>query len=178
MTDTLYYTTHNSSIGKLVIVAGARGIRYISMLHASENGASHLAAKFRTPPVPTLLELGGFFESAMAEIDRYLAGEITTLDLPYELAEGTHLQRAVWLAIAKIPYGETVSYSILAERVGFPRAIRAVASACGSNPIPLIIPCHRVVAKDGSLAGFSLGGVEVKEQLLQTESHQRQKAAA
>jgi len=115
--------------------------------------------------------------STISAIDRYLGGH-GPLKLPYDLATGTHLQRAVWIEISKIPYGETISYTTLAERVGFPRAVRAVASACGANPVPLAIACHRVLAKDGSLGGFSLGGLAIKEKLLQIENPCRNLSAA
>ena len=177
MTETLCYTTHDSAIGKLLLVAGGRGLRYLTLLAEGEDAESHLAQKFSTPPQANLVELAGFFATACDEIDRYLVTGGAPLKLPYELAEGTPLQRAVWLAIAKVPYGETISYTTLAERVGFPRAVRAVASACGTNPVPLAIPCHRIVAKDGTLGGFSLGGLHVKEKLLELES-QKSKAAA
>lgn len=178
MADTLYFTTYDSTIGKLLIVAGSRGVRYLTLLRNGEDVEAHLIQKFGSvPPAPTLLELAGFFATATAAINRYL-NEGAHLKLPYDLAEGTPLQRAVWLAIAKIPYGETISYTTLAERVGFPRAVRAVASACGANPVPLVIPCHRVVAKDGTLGGFSLGGVDVKEKLLRIEARQAATVAA
>jgi O-6-methylguanine DNA methyltransferase len=176
MADTLYYTTHDSSIGRLVMVASDRGLRYLQLLQADEDVSTHLAQKFSQPPKLTLLELDGFFTSTAHAIDRYLT-EGSRLRIPYDLAHGTPLQRAVWLAIARIPYGETLSYSTLAERVGFPRAVRAVASACGANPVPLAIPCHRVVAKDGTMGGFSLGGLHIKERLLNIESRKQQAAA-
>lgn len=176
MADTLYYTTHDSAIGKLVMVASERGLRYLQLLDADEEVSTHLAQKFNTPPKLTLLELDGFFAGTAAAIDRYLT-QGSRLHIPYDLAGGTHLQRAVWIEIAKIPYGETLSYSTLAERVGFPRAVRAVASACGANPIPLAIPCHRVVAKDGTMGGFSLGGLQIKERLLSIESRRERSAA-
>lgn len=178
MTDTLYYTTHESAIGKLLFVAGNRGMRYVALLKPSEDVNAHLDQKFSTPPKLTLLELDGFFSSAAKAIDRYLDGHGVRLRLPYDLAEGTALQRAVWLEIAKIPHGETISYSTLAERVGFPRAVRAVASACGANPVPLVIPCHRVVAKDGTLGGFSLGGLQIKEKLLKLEGMREEETVA
>lgn len=176
MTDTLYYTTHDSDIGKLLMVAGSRGLRYLTLLKPQEEVNAHLDRKFNTPPKATLLELDGFFRTAAAEIDAYLT-KGKALTLPYELAEGTPLQRMVWLEIAKIPYGQTISYTTLAERVGFPRAVRAVASACGANPVPLAVPCHRVLAKDGTLGGFSLGGIEVKEKLLAAEGTKLAEAA-
>ena len=176
MNDTLYYTTHDSAIGKLLLVASERGLRYVTLLAAHDDAATHLSQKFSTPPLANLLELDGFFATTTVAIDRYLA-DGTKLRVPYDLASGTHLQRAVWIEIAKIPYGETISYSTLAERVGFPRAVRAVASACGANPVPLAIACHRVVAKDGTLGGFSLGGLGIKERLLALEAKPQQAAA-
>ncbi|MFZ4540801.1 MAG: methylated-DNA--[protein]-cysteine S-methyltransferase [Rickettsiales bacterium] len=169
MTDTLYYTTHDSAIGKLLMVASSRGLRYLTLLGKDEEASEDLGRKFSTPPKPTLMELDAFFGGTARAIDAYLKNG-DRLRIPYDLADGTALQRAVWLAIAKIPYGETISYITLAERVGFPRAVRAVASACGANPVPLAIPCHRVVAKDGTLGGFSLGGLEVKDKLLKIEA--------
>ncbi len=178
MSDTLVYTIHESSIGTLLLVASNRGLRYLTLLTNAEDAPEHLAKTFSTSPAPSLMPLDGFFTSATHEIDRYLAGDGARLRLPYDLAGGTALQRAVWLAIAKIPHGETISYTTLAERVGFPRAVRAVASACGANPVPLAIPCHRVVAKDGTLGGFSLGGLHVKEKLLAIEGARIESAAA
>lgn len=176
MTETLYYTTHHSAIGTLLLVAGHRGLRYVTLLGKGENASALLTELFSAPPQPTLMEIEGFFTSATVAIDAYLTGSGAPLKLPFELAGGTPLQRAVWIAIAHVPYGQTISYTTLAERVGFPRAVRAVASACGANPLPLIIPCHRIVAKDGTLGGFSLGGLEVKEKLLALEA--RKEAAA
>ena len=169
MTEVLYYTTHSSAIGPLLLVASARGLRYLTLLGEGETAPDHLARQFGAAATDRFTDLPGFFAGSIAALDHYLARG-TELELPVDLAGGTPLQRMVWLEIARIPYGETISYTTLAERIGFPRAVRAVASACGANPVPLAIPCHRVLAKDGSLGGFSLGGTEVKEFLLRTES--------
>lgn len=176
MDKTLFYTTHRSAIGRLLLVAADRGLQYVTLLEDDEDAASYLAERYTTPPMPMLFETDGFFSRGAKAIDAYLSG-VGPLKLPYELISGTPLQRAVWIAISKIPYGQTISYTTLAERVGFPRAVRAVASACGSNPLPLVIPCHRIIAKDGSLGGFSLGGLEIKEKLLSLEA-QKHKAVA
>lgn len=161
---TLVYTTHASAIGTLLLVASSRGLRYVTLLSKPDDAEE----KLRTMPDARLVEAHGFLASACAAIDRYLADGLA-LVLPVDLAGGTPLQRSVWLEIARVPVGETISYTTLADRVGFPRAVRAVASACGANPVPLAIPCHRILAKDGTLGGFSLGGVEVKEKLLAVE---------
>src|SRR5690606_18491175 len=91
------------------------------------------------------------------------------LDLPLDI-RGTAFQRRVWQALRRIPVGETVSYAELARRIGAPSAVRAVARACASNPLALVVPCHRVVRTDGSLSGYRWG-VERKRELLERERH-------
>lgn len=172
--DTLSFTTHESPIGTLLIAATNRGVRYLTLLE-NETAEDHLARVFEGKA--TFSRQPGFLASTTEALDAYL-NEGRPLKLPVDLATGTALQRMVWIELAKIPYGQTISYSDLAERIGFPRAVRAVASACGANPVPLLIPCHRVIAKDGGLGGFSLGGIHVKEQLLARESQKRDQAAA
>lgn len=171
MSESLYYTTHRSRIGKLLLVASHRGLHAVTLL-GPDDVPSQAAGSFY--PLPN--ELPAFFASTARAIDDYLSG-VRPLNVPYHLAQGTALQRSVWIALTKIPYGETISYTALAERVGFPRAVRAVASACAANPLPLVIPCHRVIAKDGTLGGFSLGGLEIKEFLLDMERRTLQAAA-
>jgi methylated-DNA-[protein]-cysteine S-methyltransferase len=85
--------------------------------------------------------------------------------------EGTEFQKKVWTALCSIPYGQTISYKELAERIGNPKAVRAVGAANGANPIPIIVPCHRVIGSDGSLTGFG-GGLPLKKRLLELESRQ------
>lgn len=105
------------------------------------------------------------------QLDEYFRGQRRTFDL--ELApRGTEFQQAVWRALQGIPYGETRSYCDIAREIGRPAAVRAVGAANGANPIPIIIPCHRVVGSNGSLTGFG-GGIETKRWLLALESPQR-----
>ncbi len=102
-------------------------------------------------------------------IGRYFAGELTAIDsLPVQTT-GTPFQREVWRALREIPCGTTVSYSKLAERIGRPKAVRAVGLANGSNPVGVVVPCHRVIGADGSLTGYG-GGIERKRWLLEHES--------
>jgi methylated-DNA-[protein]-cysteine S-methyltransferase len=103
---------------------------------------------------------------AARQIDEYLTGKRISFDLPLKI-DGTDFQKSVWSELCKIPYGETASYSDIAKRIGRPGAFRAVGSACGANPIPLIIPCHRVVASIG-LGGFA-GGLALKRKLMEIE---------
>ncbi|MEL7004742.1 MAG: methylated-DNA--[protein]-cysteine S-methyltransferase [Bacteroidota bacterium] len=103
----------------------------------------------------------------ISELEEYFKGERTSFDVPIKIA-GTEFQNKVWNELTKIPYGQTISYSELAFRLGDIKTIRAAASANGKNKLPIIVPCHRVIGKDGSLVGFS-GGLDKKELLLKLE---------
>ena len=109
----------------------------------------------------------GAVAEAIRQLQEYFVGQRTGFDLPLA-PKGTEFQRAVWRQLQEIPYGETISYGELARRVGNPKASRAVGSANGANPLPIVIPCHRVIAGDGSMGGFG-GGLPTKEILLALE---------
>jgi methylated-DNA-[protein]-cysteine S-methyltransferase len=120
------------------------------------------------PPDARPSESHPVLERAADELGRYFAGERVTFTVPAEAAEGTPFQRQVWAALRTIPYGARWSYRQLAEAVGRPGAARAVGSANARNPLPVVVPCHRVLGADGSLVGFA-GGLEVKRALLALE---------
>lgn len=107
------------------------------------------------------------FKEALRQLREYFAGARREFDLAIA-PRGTPFQERVWRELRKIPFGETASYGAIAERIGNPRACRAVGMANSKNPIPIIIPCHRIIGKDGSLTGFG-GGLTVKQQLLDLE---------
>ncbi|WP_041279714.1 methylated-DNA--[protein]-cysteine S-methyltransferase [Desulfobacula toluolica] len=107
------------------------------------------------------------FMDIILQLEAYFKGELTRFDLELSIT-GTDFQKKVWQELVKIPYGETIFYGELAKRVANPKASRAVGMANGKNPIPIIIPCHRVIGKDGSLTGFG-GGLNVKKRLLYLE---------
>jgi methylated-DNA-[protein]-cysteine S-methyltransferase len=107
-------------------------------------------------------------DDAAAQLEAYFAGDLIGFDLPLDL-DGTEFQQQCWLALASIPYGQTVSYGEQARRLGLgPDAARAVGAANGQNPLPLVLPCHRVIGADGSLTGFG-GGLHLKRFLLEHE---------
>lgn len=110
----------------------------------------------------------GAFRDAAAQLDAYFEGELTRFDLPLD-ARGTPFQRAVWTALAAIPFGETRSYAQIAASIGAPTAARAIGTANARNPIAIVIPCHRVIASSGALAGYA-GGVDRKRWLLDHEA--------
>jgi len=112
------------------------------------------------------------FAVARQQLTEYFAGERREFDLPLKL-DGTEFQMSVLRALQQIPYGETTSYAEIAERVGRPKAVRAVGAANGRNPIPIIVPCHRVIGSHGDLTGFG-GGLDTKEALLRLEAEHSQ----
>jgi len=107
------------------------------------------------------------FKEAAAQLNAYFRGERTTFDLPLAPG-GTLFQQDVWNELQKIPLGETISYAELAERVGRKGSFRAVGAANGRNPLPIVIPCHRVIGSNGKLTGYA-GGIEAKKKLLELE---------
>jgi methylated-DNA-[protein]-cysteine S-methyltransferase len=120
------------------------------------------------PPPPAGDDDAPAVDRAVDQLEAYFAGERTSFDLPLA-PEGTPFQRRVWDALQTIPYGATVSYRDIAERIGAPKAVRAVGAANGRNPLPIVVPCHRVIGSDGSLTGFA-GGLDTKRRLLALES--------
>jgi methylated-DNA-[protein]-cysteine S-methyltransferase len=109
----------------------------------------------------------GTTSPAKRQLREYFAGHRKVFDLPLA-PRGTPFQQEVWRALRKIPFGRTSSYSAIAERIGRPKAVRAVGAANGKNPIVIVVPCHRVIGRDGSLTGYA-GGVERKQRLLALE---------
>lgn len=118
-------------------------------------------------PGPDWIADVGAFADVTRQLREYFAGQRRVFDLEVAMA-GTAFQCAVWSALRTIPYGETISYAELARRLGKPRAVRAVGSANGANPLPIVVPCHRVIGSDGSLTGFG-GGLDLKRKLLLME---------
>ena len=159
----LIYSVIPSPVGELMLVATEDqlvGVRFSP--HADLAGASR-----RSPPGQGGTRADAILDRTRAQLDAYFAGRSTTFDLPLG-ACGTPFQAKVWKALRAIPFGETVSYGELARRLGEPKAMRAVGAANGRNPIPIIVPCHRVIGADGSLTGFG-GGIDRKRWLLAHE---------
>lgn len=122
-------------------------------------------------PTPTSFEGPHVIHEAIDQLRAYFDGRLTRFDLPLAPA-GTEFQRAAWQALREIPFGETITYGEQARRIGRPTATRAIGAANGRNPIPVIVPCHRVIGSDGSLTGFALG-TDVKRHLLEHEKRVR-----
>ncbi|KRK46010.1 methylated-DNA--[protein]-cysteine S-methyltransferase [Dellaglioa algida] len=133
----------------------------------SPNGLKSEINKFY--PETEFEENDRYFQPVIDELQAYLAGDLQVFTGPIDFSSsGTKLQNEVWKQLQLIPYGETRTYAELAVSVGKPKAIRAVATAVGRNPVLIVVPCHRVIRKDGSLGGYR-GGIQMKERLLKIE---------
>ena len=155
------YTTIESPVGPLLLAADEAGLRRIEFVNGKRS----------VQPDPTWKnESTVLFQDVTNQLRAYFAGELKAFDLTLA-PEGTPFQLKVWRHLCEIPYGETISYGELACRIGNPKASRAIGLANGSNPIPIVIPCHRVIGSNGKLTGYG-GGLEIKEKLLALERRQ------
>lgn len=151
------FTTMDSPLGAILLAGGTDGLQLINF----QAGSS---------PVTISLDWhknAGMFSEAVAQLGAYFEGALTEFYLTLS-PEGTPFYREVWRELERIPYGRTISYGELARRLGKPGAARAVGTANGRNPLPIVIPCHRVIGRDGSLTGYG-GGLHIKRALLELE---------
>lgn len=149
-------------IGRIWIACTGKGLCRISF---KNNRRQFLAG---LNPSVQWMEGDKQFVAVSKKLADILSGKHSSRSGLLDIRCGTPFQRKVWLQIARIPRGQTRSYAWLARAIGKPKAYRAVAKACGANPLPIVIPCHRVIASDGSIGGFS-GGIETKRKLLESE---------
>ena len=153
---TLHLTRIPSPVGEITLVGGDAGLR--AVLFARETAPADAVEG----PHPVL-------DEAARQLAGWFAGERTAFDLPLDLDSATAFQRRVWEELKAIPRGQTRSYGEIARRIGQPTAARAVARACATNPVAVVIPCHRVVARGGGISGYRWG-VERKRRLLEREA--------
>ena len=154
------YTYMDSPVGRLLLTGDEDGLRLIGFPEG----------KMVIQPAADWIESRKTFHEAIRQLQGYFGGELREFDLPLA-PEGTPFQLAVWSKLREIPYGETISYGELAARVGNPKASRAVGMANGRNPLPIVVPCHRVIGSSGKLTGFG-GGLGTKQLLLDLERRQ------
>jgi len=159
------YTTTDSPFGPLLLARTPRGLVRVGL---PNQDAEVLLDELATRVSPRVLETAAPFEQARRELDLYFAGKLTEFDLPLDWQLSKDFRRRVLRQIARIPYGQTRTYTQMAKGAGNERAVRAAGSACGSNPIPVVVPCHRVLRSSGALGGYG-GGLPMKEELLQLE---------
>jgi methylated-DNA-[protein]-cysteine S-methyltransferase len=159
------YATIDSPFGSLLIAATTKGLVRVNLpAYDPEETLEELAARVS----PRVLEAPARLDEARRELDLYFDGKLTEFDLPidWQLTDG--FRKRVQRAINRIPYGQTRSYTEMARRAGNERAVRAAGTACGSNPIPIVVPCHRVLRSGGGLGGYG-GGLPMKKALLELE---------
>ena len=154
---TIHYDYLDTPIGRLLLAADDAGLRYVEFERIDQG--ERISPSWRRGR--------RHLDAVVGQLEAYFAGELHAFDLPLA-AEGTDFRKAVWDALVRIPYGETISYGELARRIGDPSASRAVGAANGANPLPIIVPCHRVIGANGKLTGFG-GGLPVKQWLLEHE---------
>ena len=151
------YTYMDSPVGRLLLAGDVDSLGLIGFPEG----------KMAIQPKPDWIESHKTFHEAIRQLGAYFARELREFDLPLAPA-GTQFQHSVWSRLREIPYGETISYGELAKRIGNPKASRAVGMANGRNPLPIVVPCHRVIGSSGKLTGFG-GGLSTKQVLLDLE---------
>ena len=163
------YTTTDSPFGPLLLATTPRGLVRVGL---PSQDADELLVDLATRVSPRVLEAPAQLDQARRELDLYFDGKLTDFDLPLDWQLSKDFRRRVLRAIARIPYGQTRNYTQMAKSAGNERAVRAAGTACGSNPIPLVVPCHRVLRTGGALGGYG-GGLPMKQGLLQARGHPR-----
>jgi methylated-DNA-[protein]-cysteine S-methyltransferase len=159
------YTTIDTPIGSLLLATTGRGLIRVGFEREGHDGVlDSLAATVS----PRILRAPRRLDPATRQLGEYFAGKRTAFDLPLDFSLSHGFRQTVQRNLLRIEYGHTLSYRDVAELVGSPRAVRAVGSACATNPLPVVVPCHRVVRSDGTLGGYG-GGLEVKMALLTLE---------
>lgn len=167
MTKIIYYDFVVEPVGSFLIAVSQEGLMYLGLL---ENDLSHLQMSLEAcNHLVTFQQKPEVTAPYSMELVEYFQGKRQKFEQPLDLSWfGTDFQRAVWQALVTVPYGEISSYSALATKVQRPLANQAVGTAVGKNPIPIVIPCHRILRKDGSIGGFS-SGLALKRYLLKIE---------
>ncbi len=162
--ETVYYSSFNSSfLGEVFIASTVKGVCYVDFLTSERNFIKNLKKRFHAQ----ILKEDSKNDEARSQLKEFLSGRRKSFDCRLDL-KGTSFERKVWFFLKKIPYGETRSYKEVAEAIGHPKAFRAVGMANARNPIPLIIPCHRIIKSNGEPGGYG-HGTGVKKRLLDFE---------
>lgn len=159
------YTRADSPFGPLLLATTSRGLVRVGL---PNQDADALLVDLADRVSPRVLEAPAELDEVRRELDLYFEGKLDHFDLPLDWRLSSGFRRRVLRAIDRIPYGQTRSYTEMARRAGNERAVRAAGSACGSNPIPLVVPCHRVLRTSGALGGYG-GGLPMKQALLELE---------
>jgi len=162
----MFYTIFSTPLGWMGLLGSPAGLRRVVLPQTTPQAVHHLISQTEA----TLNE--SFFSDLPQRINKYLSGEPLIFNEALDIRDATPFQQRVWQAACNIHYGQTRSYHWLACQVGNPKAARAVGQALATNPLPIIVPCHRVITSQGKLGGFA-GGLALKRHLLKLEHNQR-----
>lgn len=160
------YRAVDTPVGSLLLAATERGLLRVVYPNVGHDSA---LAELAAAVSPRILHAPGRLDEVARQLDEYFAGRRQVFDVPLDLRLATGFRRAVLAHLPEISYGRTASYAAVAEAAGSPRAVRAVGTACATNPVPVVLPCHRVVRSDGSSGGY-VGGTSAKQTLLTLEA--------
>jgi methylated-DNA-[protein]-cysteine S-methyltransferase len=160
------YTSVDSPLGPLVVAATPRGL--VRLAYADNDSSDKVLEELATRVSPRVLEAPARLDPVLRELDQYFAGDLRRFETPIDWSQLAGFTRKVLRATARIDFGDTGTYRSVATGAGSPRAVRAAGNALGANPMPVIVPCHRVLRTGGALGGYT-GGIERKEFLLRLE---------
>lgn len=161
----IYYNSIATPLGLLYLAGSKEGLCRVDFTVKSEKSfLESLQSEFKATPIKSSQP----FKKITKQLQEYFSKTRKKFDIPLDLSSGTEFQQRVWKTLLTIPYGKTESYKSVAQKINKPKATRAVGNANGKNPIPIIIPCHRVISSDGGLGGYS-AGIHNKKKLLKLE---------
>jgi methylated-DNA-[protein]-cysteine S-methyltransferase len=169
MTGTMYYAIFKTPNGWMGLLGSENGLRRVILPQPTDVKAVSQLLEKVTEATPST----SYFEKLLKRLEAYFAGKRIEFREKLDYGESTPFQQSVWEATRKIPYGKTHTYTWVAQQAGKPKAVRAVGQALGQNPLPIIVPCHRVTSTGGGIGGFT-GGLDTKRYLLKLENNRHQ----
>lgn len=161
----LYYTVLDTKIGRILVTRADKGLNNL-LFHQPTWG--RFFEELKKKKDVELVKSEAKFSSLRKQLNQYLSGKKVRFSEKLDLSSGTFFQQRVWKKMLEVPFGKTISYKKLASMVGSPKKARAVGNACATNPVSIIVPCHRIIKSDGGLGGYG-GGIELKKRLLKIE---------
>ncbi len=167
--STLKYSTLETPLGTVWFAVGDEGLKFLLLRYFNDR---RVIQELRKARGAKLVRDDRALKPFAGQLKRYFEGHRVPFDVDLDLSTGTRFQQAVWRAVRKIPYGTLVCYKQIAREVGSAQAARAVGNALAANPIPIVVPCHRIIRIDGALGGFT-GGIRWKKKLIELELGQR-----
>ncbi len=165
MTKQFFYTDFETPIGNIKAAVSSKGVCYIELVKMTNcSFEKQFSQQFGVAPIKE----SSHCKDIKTSLTLYFSGALKEFNIPIDMIIGTDFQKKVWSSLKTVPFGKIRTYKWIAEKINIPKACRAVGNANGKNPIPIIIPCHRIVCSNGKLGGFS-SGIDIKKKLLALE---------